>query len=69
MKVDYLPGRRNIGPREVRRRRRLGLMGAAASALLFLVLLWTDAPKPARALLAFPLLVATLGLVQASSET
>ena len=44
-------------------------MGAAASALLFLVLLWTDAPKPARALLAFPLLVATLGLVQASSET
>ena len=69
MKMDYLPGRRNIGPREVRRRRRLGLMAAAASILLFLLFLWTDAPRSARALLALPLLVATLGLVQASSET
>lgn len=69
MKADYVPGRRNIGPHEVRRRRRFGLIGAAASALLFLLLLWLDAPRLARVLMAFPLLFATLGLVQASAET
>jgi hypothetical protein len=69
MKADYLPGRRNIGPNEVRRRRRSGYIGAAASVLCFLLLLWADAPPFTRVLLAFPILMGTLGFVQAHHET
>ncbi len=69
MKADYVPGRRNLGPDEVRRRRRLGIIGAASSILLFLLLLWSDAPRPTRVLLALPILAAALGFVQAATET
>lgn len=69
METDYAPGRRNIGPNEVRRRRRHGFVGAAASIVLFALLLWADAPRLTRILLALPLLVATLGFIQAASET
>jgi len=69
MNVDYVAGRRNIGPNEVRRRRRLGFIGAAASVLLFLLLLWLDAPKPTRVLLALPILTSVLGFVQAACDT
>ncbi len=69
MKADHVPGRRNIGPNEVRRRRRTGIVGAAASILLFLLLLWTDVPKPTRVLLALPILTAVLGFVQAACDT
>jgi hypothetical protein len=69
MEADYAPGRRNIGPAEVRRRLRLGLIGLAAGILLFLGLLWTDAPPLTRLVLALPLLAASLGFVQAACET
>jgi len=69
MHTDYVAGRRNIGPNEVNRRRRLGFIGVAASVLLLLLLHWTDAPRLTRVLLAFPILIATLGFVQATSET
>ncbi|HEX9724488.1 MAG TPA: hypothetical protein VGC53_09440 [Vicinamibacteria bacterium] len=69
MKADYLPGQRNIGPDEVRRRRRLGFIGAAASVLCFFLLLWADAPRFTRVLLSFPILMATLGFVQAHHST
>ena len=69
MKADYMPGRRNIGPNEVRRRRRLGFIGAGASVLCFVLLLWVDAPRFIRLLLAFPILMATIGFVQAHNET
>jgi hypothetical protein len=55
MEADYAPGRRNIG--------------LAAGILLFLGLLWTDAPPLTRLVLALPLLAASLGFVQAACET
>ena len=69
MEANYVPGRRNIGPIEVRRRWRFGAIGLGASLLILVALGWMDAPRIARLVLAVPLLAAFLGLVQASSET
>ena len=69
MKTEYAPGRRNIGPNEVSRRRRHGFIGAGATIFLFLLLIWMDAPPLARVLLAAPIFVAALGFIQAASET
>ncbi len=69
MEANYVPGRRNIGRSEVRRRWRFGAIGLGVSLLILLALGWTEAPRLARLVLAVPLLVAFLGLVQASSET
>ena len=69
MEAKYVPGRRNIGRNEVRRRWHIGAIGLGASLLILLALGWADAPRLARLVVAIPLLVTFLGLVQASSET
>lgn len=69
MEANYVPGRRNIGPNEVRRRWRFGAIGLGATLLLLFALVGTDAPRLARLVLAVPLLITFSGLVQASSET
>jgi len=69
MAVDYVPGRRNIGPHEVRRRRRSGLLGAAVSLVLLALLVWLEAPPLARLALFVPILIGTLGFVQSFFET
>lgn len=66
--ASYEPGRRNIGPAEVRRRQRLGIIGAVASVLLFALYL-VGAPRSARSLMALPLLLTALGWVQAMAGT
>jgi hypothetical protein len=69
MEARYVPGRRNIGPAEVRRRYHFGLGGLAAACLAFVVLYGIDAPRVAGWLLALPLFVAALGFVEATGET
>ena len=51
MEANYVPGRRNIGPTEVRRRLRFGAIGLGASLLILLSLVGTDAPRLARLIL------------------
>ena len=69
MEANYLPGRRNIGALEVRRRFRVGGIGLGTSLFLLLALVWMDAPRLSRLVLAVPLLMTFLGMVQAASET
>ena len=68
-KFPYQPGRRNIGPGQVRRRLRIGLVGAAATLLLFTGLYAAGAPRAARLLVSLPVLLAALGFVQAGAGT
>ena len=69
MSTHYAPGRRNIGPEGIRRRRRSGFIAAGVSLMCFLVLLWIEAPRLARIVLALPILIASIGFVQAHFET
>jgi hypothetical protein len=62
---EYRPGACNIGPAEIARRRRSGIVGLAASALLAVLLLVLDAPAATRWLVALPLAVGAIGLLQA----
>jgi hypothetical protein len=62
---EYGPGACNIGPAEIARRRRSGIVGLAAAATLAAVLLLVDAPVAARWLVALPLAVGTVGFLQA----
>ena len=40
----YIPGVRNISPDEIRRRKRAGWFGLAATFAVWAALLWRDAP-------------------------
>jgi hypothetical protein len=62
---QYVPGSCNIGPAEVARRRRVGHLGLALTALLALVLLAFGAARPWRLLLALPATMAAAGYLQA----
>jgi hypothetical protein len=62
---DYQPGVCNIGPAEIARRRRSGLVGAIASVVLLAVLMAIDAPPLARLLVALPAAIAASGYLQA----
>ena len=61
----YRPGVCNIGPQEIRRRRRAGHAGLAASVLLLAFLLAIGAPPLARLLVAIPAAMAASGYLQA----
>ncbi len=63
--ASYQPGVCNIGPEEVRMRRRSGYAGLAVSAVLAGGLLVSRAPRPARLLVALPLTGGVVGLLQA----
>ncbi|GIX47307.1 MAG: hypothetical protein KatS3mg131_1518 [Candidatus Tectimicrobiota bacterium] len=59
----------NIGPGERRRRRLLGVLSLAVSAVLGVVFLITAAAPAWRGLLFFPLWSGLLGLLQARTGT
>ncbi len=62
----YRAGACNIGPAEIRARRRFGHLGAAATMLLLAALLAADADPAWRLLLFFPAAAAAAGYLQAA---
>jgi len=59
----------NIGPRQRRLRRNLGLWALGAAAALTGLLLWGDTPRLARLLLVPLVLGGLVGLLQARGST
>lgn len=59
----------NIGPRERRKRRLLGIVALTVGVAVAFVLVTTDAPRWSRAVVFFPLWMAGLGLLQAREKT
>lgn len=62
--TSYTPGMCNIGPAERRMRRRMGIISAVVTILLFVVLIVTGAPTVWRLLLFVPATGAAAGLLQ-----
>lgn len=65
MKAKYIPGVCNIGPEETQKRERFGWYALAATALLGIVLVATEAPQWSKAVLFFPATLSALGFLQA----
>jgi len=63
---DYAPGRCNIGPAEIRRRRMGGWAGVALTAAALAALILTGALPAWYLLLFLPALAASVGFVQAA---
>ena len=59
----------NIGPRETRKRRVMGIAALSAGAVLACGLVLVGAPWWSRALVFFPVWLAALGLLQARERT
>jgi hypothetical protein len=59
----------NIGPREQRKRRLLGLVALTVGVATAFVLVVYDAPRLSRAIIFFPIWIAGLGLMQAREKT
>lgn len=59
----------NIGARQVRRRRTLGIVSAVVAGLLGFLLVEYEAPTWTRILLFLPLWIAGLGVFQAREKT
>jgi hypothetical protein len=59
----------NIGPRERRKRRLLGIVALTVSVALAFVLIVYDAPRWSRLVIFFPIWMAGLGLMQAREKT
>jgi hypothetical protein len=59
----------NIGPRERRKRRVMGIAGLALGALLAFALVALSAPRLSRLLVFFPMWIAALGLLQTREQT
>jgi hypothetical protein len=63
--VQYQPGVCNIGPAEIRRRRRTGHVGLVATIVLLAVLIAIDAPPLSRLLVGIPAMLSASGYLQA----
>lgn len=61
----YQAGVCNIGPAEIARRRRAGLLGLAVASICAVFLVLIDAPGVTRLLVALPLAAGFSGLIQA----
>jgi hypothetical protein len=59
----------NIGPREQRKRRLLGIVALSVGVATAFVLVIFEAPRPLRAVVFFPVWLAGLGLLQARERT
>ncbi|MDQ1558755.1 MAG: hypothetical protein QOD32_1815 [Pyrinomonadaceae bacterium] len=59
----------NIGPREQRKRRLLGIVALTVGVAAAFLLVVYDAPRALRALVFFPVWIAGLGLLQARERT
>ena len=66
MNTEYASGVCNIGPDEIRQRRRFGHAGLAVSVLLLVALVALHAPHVWRLFLFFPVAVAATGYLQAA---
>ena len=64
-----LPDAINIGPRERRKRRILGIVALTVGVAAAFVLIVYDAPRLYRAVIFFPIWIAGLGLMQARERT
>jgi hypothetical protein len=62
---EYRPGVCNIGPAEIARRRRAGIVALAAAVILAAGLILVQAPAVARLLVALPLAGGAVSLLQA----
>jgi len=62
---EYRPGACNIGPREIARRRAIGVAGIVSAVVVAAVLVAVDAPPLARAIVVFPLWGAIISFEQA----
>ena len=65
---EYQAGRCNIGETEVRRRKISGIIGGVLSIIFYLSTLSLHASKGIRALVFFPLLIATIGWYQSRNR-
>jgi hypothetical protein len=63
--LGYQPGVCNIGPDEIRRRRRSGHAGVIGSVVWLGILIVIDAPAVARLTVAVPATIAASGYIQA----
>ena len=63
--TDYQPGRCNIGPAEIARRRRAGHVGLAVTVILFGGLVAADVPPVSRLAVAVPAIISASGYLQA----
>jgi len=59
----------NIGPKEVRKRRLMGIVALTVGVGLAFVLVVFEAPRLLRVLVFFPIWMAGLGLFQAREKT
>ncbi|HEV2914854.1 MAG TPA: hypothetical protein VGX92_16370 [Pyrinomonadaceae bacterium] len=59
----------NIGPREIRKRRLLGVVALTVGVAAAFLLVIYGAPRPSRAVIFFPIWIAGLGLMQAREKT
>jgi hypothetical protein len=59
----------NIGPREQRKRRLLGIVALTVGVAMAFVLVVMEAPRPLRAVVFLPIWLAGLGLLQARERT
>ena len=59
----------NIGPREQRKRRLLGIVALTVGVATAFVLVIYDAPRWSRGVVFFPIWMAGLGLLQAREKT
>jgi hypothetical protein len=65
-KTEYIPGVCNIGPAEIRMRRRIGWLGLAATLVLLAIFLAFRIPSPWRFFLFLPASIGATGFLQAA---
>lgn len=66
--ADYIPGTCNIGAGEVSRRRLVAFIGLALSLVAFITFISMETPRSARISIFIPLLVTTIGWLQARKK-
>lgn len=68
MSAEYIPGTCNIGAGEIRQRKFVAAVGLLLFIATSIFLLAVDAPRTARLVLFFPLVVASIGWVQSRKK-
>ena len=66
--ADYIPGTCNIGAGEVSRRRLVAFIGLALSLVAVITFISMETPRSARISIFIPLLVTTIGWLQARKK-
>lgn len=62
---EYIAGACNIGPSEIKQRKRVAYSGALVFMAISIWLILIDAPTAGRVMVFFPAVAATTGLIQA----